>query len=160
MQVTILGLLEMTQLQCPMGCYGHHSILCNPNRFIFEDNKNIWYSVVPLNNFASMNNCPCVEGKSKSPLPLPRCVCGGGGEYLFHDFTSIFKFINIHEYANEIILFMTIVWKDLSICITDDIKTYNKDSLGQNSVYICFFIYIISPYFLKFSSVLMNMQIR
>ena len=34
---------------------------------------------------------------------------------------------------------MTIVSKDLSNCITDDIITCNKDSLGQNSVYICFF---------------------
>ena len=52
---------------------------------------------------------------------------------------------------------MTIGWNDLSSCITDNILICNKDSLGQNSVYICFFI--ISPYFLKFSSVLMDMQI-
>ena len=36
------------------------------------------------------------------------CVGGGGGKWLFHDFTSIFKFINIPEYANEIILYMAI----------------------------------------------------
>ena len=27
--------LQMTQLQCPMGCHGHHAILCNPNRYEF-----------------------------------------------------------------------------------------------------------------------------
>ena len=29
---------------------------------------------------------------------------GGGGKKLFHDFISIFSFINIHEYAKEKIL--------------------------------------------------------
>ena len=68
--------LQMTQLQCPMGCH-----ICNPNRFIFIDNKNFWYLVVPSNNFASMNNCPLVQGKAnKPPSPSPGvCVCGGGG---------------------------------------------------------------------------------
>ena len=70
--------LQMTQLQFLMGCHGHHAILCNPNRFIFGDNMNVWYLVVPLNNVASMNNCPWVQGKSNKPLPLPRCVCVGG----------------------------------------------------------------------------------
>ena len=70
--------LQMTQLQCPMGCL-HHAILCNPNRFIFGDNKNFWYLVVPLNNFASMNNCPWVQGKWNKPLPPPPEVCEGGG---------------------------------------------------------------------------------
>ena len=73
--------LQMTHLQCPMGCHGHHAFLCNPNRFIFGDNMNVWYLVAPLNNFASMNNCPWLQGKSNKPLPLPRCVCGGGGSY-------------------------------------------------------------------------------
>ena len=67
----------MTQLQCQMGCHGHHAILCNSNRFIFGDNKNFWYLVVPLNNFTSMNNCPWVQGKSNKPLPS-RGVCEGG----------------------------------------------------------------------------------
>ena len=67
---------QMTQLQCPMGCHGHHAILCNPNRFIFGDNKNFWYLVVPLNIVAHMNNCPWVQGKSNKPPPE---VCGGGG---------------------------------------------------------------------------------
>ena len=71
--------LQMTQLQCPMGCHGHHAFLCNPNRFIFRDNMNVCYLVVPLNNFAPMNNCPWLQGKSNKPLPLPRCVCVGGG---------------------------------------------------------------------------------
>ena len=86
---------------------------CNPNRFIFGDNKNFWYLVVPLNNFSSMNNYPWVQGKSKKPPPPSRGVCcflfflffwGGGGLLLFYDFTSIFTFINTHEYANDIIL--------------------------------------------------------
>ena len=75
--------LQMTQLQCPMGCHGHHAILCNLNRFIFGDNKNFWYLVVPLNNFVSMNNCPWVQVKSNKPPPPPPppevCV-GGRGE--------------------------------------------------------------------------------
>ena len=55
---------------------------------------------------------------------------------------------------------MTIGGKDLSNCITDDRITCNKDSLGAEfSLYLCCF-FINFPYFLKFSSVLMNMQIR
>ena len=51
-------------------------------------------------------------------------------------FTSIFSFIYIHEYANEIIVLMTIGLQDLSNCITDDmlVLTCNKDSFGQNSI--------------------------
>ena len=64
---------------------------------------NVWYLVVPLNNFASMNNCPWVQGKSNKPLPLPRCVCVGGG-IVIPCFTSIFTFINTHEYAHDMIL--------------------------------------------------------
>ena len=72
--------LQMTQLQCPMGCPGHHAILYNPNRFIFGDNENFWYNVDPLNNFAPMNSCPCVQGKSNKPPPRHKvCVGGGGG---------------------------------------------------------------------------------
>ena len=62
--------LQMTQLQCQMGCHGHHAILCNPNRFIFGDNKNFWHLVVPLNNF-----CPWLQGKSNK-APPEVCVCG------------------------------------------------------------------------------------
>ena len=61
--------LQMTQLQCPMGCLGHHAILCNPKRFIFGDKKNFGYLVVPLNNFATISNCPLVQSKSNKPLP-------------------------------------------------------------------------------------------
>ena len=71
--------LQMTELQCPMGCPGHHAILYNPNRFIFGDNKNFRYLVDPLNNFAPMRNCPCVQGKSNKTPPVPRCVWGEGG---------------------------------------------------------------------------------
>ena len=69
--------LQMTQLQCPMGCHGHHAILCNPNRLIFGDNKNFRYFVDPLNNFASIDNCPWVQVKSSPPPKV--CVWGGGG---------------------------------------------------------------------------------
>ena len=55
--------------------------------------------------------------------------------------------------------YMTIGWKDFLNCITDDIITCNKDSLGGRIQFI-FAFFIIFPYFLKFSSVLMNMQIR
>ena len=44
------------------------------------------------------------------------------------------------------------------MCITEDIITCNKDSLGAEfSLYLLFYNF---PYFLKFSSVLMNMQTR
>ena len=66
--------LQMAQLQCPMDCHGQHAIECNPNRFIFGDNKIFLYLVVLLNNSTSMNNCPWVQSKSNSPLLLPRCV--------------------------------------------------------------------------------------
>ena len=69
--------LQMTQLQCSMGCHGHHAILCNPNRFIVGDNQNCWYLVVPLNNFASMNN-GCKVSRI-SPLPPSRGVYVGEG---------------------------------------------------------------------------------
>ena len=67
-----------------MSCHGHHAMLCNPDRFIFGDNKNFWYLVVPLNNFESMNNCPLVQGKSNKPPPevcVCVCVCMGGNSY-------------------------------------------------------------------------------
>ena len=57
-----------------MGCHGHHSILYNPNRFIFGDNT--FWVVVALNNFASMRNSPCVQGR---PIKFPVVVIGGGG---------------------------------------------------------------------------------
>ena len=44
---------------------------------------NFWYLVVLLNNFASMNNCPWVQGKSNKPPPeVCVCVWGGGGRGL------------------------------------------------------------------------------
>ena len=79
MQVLILCLLANDPATVPMGCHGHHAILCNPNRFIFGDNMNFWYLLVPLNNFASMNNCPWVQGKSNKPPPPSRGVCVGEG---------------------------------------------------------------------------------
>ena len=76
--------LQMTQLQCPVGCHGHHAVLCNPNGFIFGDNKKFWYLVVPVNNFACMSNCLLVQRKSNKPTHPPGvCVCGwvrGGGK--------------------------------------------------------------------------------
>ena len=92
--------LQMIQLQCSMGCHGHHAILCNPKRFIVGDNKNCWYLVVPLNNFASMNN-GCKVSRI-SPLSPSRGVYVGEGG--IHEFTSTFSFINTHEFANDTIL--------------------------------------------------------
>ena len=74
--------LQTTQLQCPMGCHGHHAILCNPTRF--SETISAWHLLVPLKHFASISYCPWVQGKSiKRPHPLPRsvfvCVFGGGG---------------------------------------------------------------------------------
>ena len=66
--------LQMTQLQCPIGCQRYHAILSNSNRFIVRDNKNFWYLVVPLNNFASMSNCPLVQKKSNKPTSRGVCV--------------------------------------------------------------------------------------
>ena len=79
-QVLILGLLANDPATVPNGLPWNHAILCNPNRFIFGDNKNFWYFLVPLNNFASMNKCPWVQGKSNKP-PLPSRVVGGGDSY-------------------------------------------------------------------------------
>ena len=48
--------------------------------------------------------------------------------------------------------------KGLANCITDDIKTCNKDGLGAElSLYMLF---KIPPHFLKFSSILIDIQIR
>ena len=50
-QVLISGLLAnegdmlLTQLQCSVGCHGHHAILCNPNRFIFRKTIFLTFSV-------------------------------------------------------------------------------------------------------------------
>ena len=71
---------KKTQLQCPMGCHGHHAILCKQKQVYFRRQYHIdIHLVVLLNNFASMSNCPWVHSKSNRPLPLPRCVCVWGG---------------------------------------------------------------------------------
>ena len=77
-QISILGLLANDPATVSDG---HHARLCNPDMFIFGDNKTFWYLVVPLNNFASMNNCPWVQGKSNKPPSPSRGVCveGRGG---------------------------------------------------------------------------------
>ena len=104
--------LQMNQLQSPMGCHGHHAILCDPKRFIFGYNKDLWYLVVPINNFAFMCNCPLVQSKSNKPPPPPnsRGVCGGeeGGANSYSMILPLYLVSEIHEYANEIILYMTI----------------------------------------------------
>ena len=85
MQVSILGLLVNDPATVPDGFHGHRAILCNPKRYIFGDNKNFGYLVVPLNNFATISNCPLVQRKSnKPPPPLLGCVCvcvGGANSY-------------------------------------------------------------------------------
>ena len=64
---------------------------------LFSEVISFWYLVVGLNNFASISNCLRMQGKSNIP-PSPRSVCVlGGGGILFHDFTSIFSFINIRD---------------------------------------------------------------
>ena len=82
---------------------------------LFSETISFWRLVVPLNNFASISNCLWMQGKSKKPPPPIVCLWGG---YSFHDLTSIFSFINIHEYANEIIKCMTIGRKVLTNRIT------------------------------------------
>ena len=72
-QVSIAGLLAVTQLQCGMGCRGHHAILYDPNRFILRDNVFLLL-MVPLTNFASMSNCPWVQAKSNKPPSPDVCV--------------------------------------------------------------------------------------
>ena len=94
--------LQMTQLQRPMGCHGHHAILCNPNRLIFREYKNFWYLVVQLNNFASMNNCPLVQLKSNKPPPPSRGVCVGGRNS--YSMIYLYFYFHTHGYANDIIL--------------------------------------------------------
>ena len=75
--MSILGLLANDPAIVPMRCHEHHAIICSPNRYMFRDNMNFWYLVVPMNNFTSMSNCPRVQGKFIKPPPLPRCVWGG-----------------------------------------------------------------------------------
>ena len=70
--------LQMTKLQCLIGCHGHRAILCNPNRLFSETIRFFWYLVVPLNNFSSMSICPLVQGKSNKP-PSSTEVCLWGG---------------------------------------------------------------------------------
>ena len=79
-QVLNLGLLANDPATVPDGLPWTPCNFNNPNRFIFGDNKNIWYLPVPLNNFVSMNNCPWVQGKSNKPPPEV-CVCGRGNSY-------------------------------------------------------------------------------
>ena len=44
---------------------------------LFSETISFWHLVVPLNNFASMSNCHCVQGNAKKPPShLPRCVWG------------------------------------------------------------------------------------
>ena len=70
------------------------------NRFIFVDNEKFWYLVIPLNNFTSMNNCLCVQGKWNKPPPPPElCVCWGGG----NSYSMILPLFLL-SYANYIIL--------------------------------------------------------
>ena len=72
--------LQMTQLQFLMGCHGHHAILRNPNRFIFRDNTNVWYLVVPLkisHPYVIVLWCK-VSLISTTPSSPEVCVCGGG----------------------------------------------------------------------------------
>ena len=50
---------------------------------LFSETISFWHLVVPLNNFASMSNCPLVHGKSDKPTPPPEvcvraCVWGVG----------------------------------------------------------------------------------
>ena len=103
-QVSILGLLANDPATEPGGLPWTPCNLMLIKQVIFRDNKNFWYLVVPQNNFESLSKCPLVQGLIRPPSP--EVVVGGGG--LFHDYSSIFSFINIHEYAKEIILYMNI----------------------------------------------------
>ena len=59
-----------------------------------------------------MCNCPLVQSKSNKPPPPPnsRGVCGGeeGGANSYSMILPLYLVSEIHEYANEIILYMTI----------------------------------------------------
>ena len=69
--------LQISQLQCPMGCCGHHAMLCNPKGLFSETVR-----IFGIHWSHSMNNCPCVQGKSIKPPPPPEvCVWGGGQGY-------------------------------------------------------------------------------
>ena len=106
-QVSILGLLANDPATVPNGLPWTSCNLCNPNRVLFRDNKTFWYLVVPLNNFASMSDCPWVQGKSNK-LPLPRCVCvgGGGGEGGGNSYSRILPLLQVSLiFINEMILY-------------------------------------------------------
>ena len=59
-----------------------------------------------------MSNCPWVQDKSNKPPPEV-CVCVGGGgggcQIVIPRSYLHFNYINIHDYANEKILYVTIV---------------------------------------------------
>ena len=75
-QVSILGLLANDPATAPDGLPWNHAILTIQTDLLSET-----LIVVPLNNIASMSNCPLVQTKSNKP-PNEACVCvwGGGGQ--------------------------------------------------------------------------------
>ena len=89
-----------------------------------------------------------------SPLRLSRCVCVGGG-IVFHDFTSIFTFMNTHEYANDIILLYDLWMKGLVILYR---WWYNNMQQGEFGGRIQFIFPVFFLQFPLFSEIFINID--
>ena len=50
---------------------------------LFLETISFLHLVVPLNNFASVSNCPWVQVKSNKPPSLPEVCVGSGGGQIF-----------------------------------------------------------------------------
>ena len=77
-----------------MGCHGNYAISHNQNGFIIEEHK-LFAFEWPYESFDISNKCSKEFNVDRIPPWVPK---------LCNSFASFFKvFINIHEYANEMI---------------------------------------------------------
>ena len=86
-----------------MGCHEKHANSHNPNGLIIKANIFFCILVDPMNNLASIRHCHRGKGRSnypQAPSSWPLLTFF----FPINDFPVIFRdFINIHEYANEMI---------------------------------------------------------
>ena len=92
--MSILGLLEnegdmlLTQLHCQKDTMHFYVIQTG----LFSETMSFWHLVVPLTTFAAISNCPWVQGKSNTPLPM--CV-GDSNSVILPQFLVSLVFINM-----------------------------------------------------------------
>ena len=83
-----------------MCCHGNHAISHNKNGFVIEEHIFFLHFSGLIEPFCINKNTP--RGSIEIQLPPPSSLSNG--------FALLFSvFINIHEYANEIILYRTII---------------------------------------------------